>query len=98
MIDQKFESIKNEVEEINPKGKFYVVILDENSFKKHAMPLVRIKRIMKHQTGVKYVAGETPILFSKACELFIIDMAHRAWIHTLNKGRKTMQVNLYLNI
>ena len=56
------------------------------------MPLVRIKRIMKLNNDVKYVSSESPLLFSKACELFIIDLAYRAWIHTLNNDRKTMQV------
>lgn len=48
---------------------------------------------MKLDTGVKYVSVETPMLFSKVCELFITDFAHRAWIHTIDNGRKTMQVS-----
>jgi hypothetical protein len=37
------------------------------------------------------IAGETPILFSKACELFIIELAYRSWIHTLENNRRTLQ-------
>ena len=40
------------------------------------------------------IAGETPILFSKACELFIIELAYRSWVHTLESNRRTLQVNL----
>ena len=47
---------------------------------------------MKLNSEIKYVSGETPLLFSKACELFIIDLAYRSWIHTVNNNRKTMQV------
>lgn len=39
------------------------------------------------------IAGETPILFSKACELFIIELAYRSWVHTLESNRRTLQVN-----
>ena len=37
------------------------------------------------------ISGETPVLLSKACELFIIELAYRSWIHTLEKGRRTLQ-------
>ncbi len=74
-----------DIEHKNPKA-----------FKKNNLPLVRIKRIMKEDTDVKFVSNEAPILFSKACELFIIDFAHRAWIHTINDGRKTMQVSIII--
>ena len=37
------------------------------------------------------IAGETPILFSKACELFIVELAYRSWIHTLENNRRTLQ-------
>jgi hypothetical protein len=42
------------------------------------------------------IAGETPILFSKACELFIIELAYRSWVHTLESNRRTLQVILSL--
>ncbi|MCL7034258.1 hypothetical protein MKW94_008504 [Papaver nudicaule] len=38
----------------------------------HSLPLARIKKIMKKSSDdVKMISGEAPILFSKACELFI---------------------------
>jgi len=42
------------------------------------------------------IAGETPILFSKACELFIIELAYRSWVHTLDSNRRTLQVKKLL--
>ena len=46
---------------------------------------------MKLDDEVKMIAGETPILFSKACELFIVELAYRSWIHTLENNRRTIQ-------
>ena len=46
---------------------------------------------MKLDDDVKMISGETPILFSKACELFIIDLAYRSWVHTLENTRRTLQ-------
>lgn len=37
------------------------------------------------------IAGESPILFSKACELFIVELAFRSWVHTLENNRRTLQ-------
>ncbi len=57
------------------------------------MPLARIKKIMKLDDEVQMVSGESPILFSKACELFIIELAYRSWVHTLENNRRTLQRN-----
>lgn len=37
------------------------------------------------------ISGESPVLFSKACELFIIELAYRSWVHTLDNNRRTLQ-------
>ena len=47
---------------------------------------------MKQDDEVKMIAGETPVLFSKVCELFIIELAYRSWVHTLESNRRTLQV------
>jgi len=36
------------------------------------------------------VAAESPVLFAKACELFITDLTNRAWLETLQQKKKTM--------
>ena len=39
------------------------------------------------------ISVETPLLISKACELFIIELAYRGWIHTIEENRRTLQRN-----
>ena len=60
-------------------------------FKEHQLPLARIKKIMKTDEDVKMISSETPALFAKGCELFILEITHRAWIHTEEKRRRTLQ-------
>jgi len=67
-------------------------IEDIQNFKKtHQLPLARIKKIMKSDEDVKMISAEVPVLFSKACELFILELTLRAWIHTEDCKRKTVQ-------
>lgn len=57
----------------------------------HSLPLARIKKIMKKSSDeVKMISGEAPIVFSKACELFIEELTKRAWAMTLQGKRRTM--------
>ncbi|XP_052480696.1 nuclear transcription factor Y subunit C-2 [Gossypium raimondii] len=37
------------------------------------------------------ISADTPILFSKACELFILELTLRAWLHTEEGKRRTLQ-------
>ncbi|KAG6383511.1 hypothetical protein SASPL_156724 [Salvia splendens] len=39
---------------------------------------------------VKMISGEAPIVFSKACELFIEELTKRAWAMTLQRKTRTM--------
>mmetsp|Transcript_484 Transcript_484/g.687 ORF Transcript_484/g.687 Transcript_484/m.687 type:complete len:163 (-) Transcript_484:327-815(-) len=41
------------------------------------LPLARIKRIMKSDEDVRMISAEAPILFAKACELFILELTIR---------------------
>lgn len=41
------------------------------------LPLARIKRIMKSDEDVRMISAEAPVLFAKACELFILDLTMR---------------------
>ncbi|BET02886.1 Nuclear transcription factor Y [Nesidiocoris tenuis] len=58
-----------------------------------ALPLARIKKIMKLDEDVKMISGEAPVLFAKAAELFIQELTLRAWIHTEDNKRRTLQRN-----
>uniref|UniRef100_A0A0E0DKD4 Core Histone H2A/H2B/H3 domain-containing protein n=1 Tax=Oryza meridionalis TaxID=40149 RepID=A0A0E0DKD4_9ORYZ len=68
----------------------------------HALPLARIKKIMKRSAGdsgvsvvdggggARMISGEAPVVFSKACELFIAELTRRAWAATLVGKRRTV--------
>ncbi|KAK8960635.1 Nuclear transcription factor Y subunit C-2 [Platanthera guangdongensis] len=60
-------------------------------FRYNSLPLARIKRIMKSDREVKMIAAETPSLFSRACEMFILDLTHLSWLQTECGKRQTMQ-------
>ncbi|KAJ4707041.1 Nuclear transcription factor Y subunit C [Melia azedarach] len=57
----------------------------------HQLPLARIKRIMKFNGDVKMISADTPIVFAKACELFILELTLRAWLQTEECNRRTLQ-------
>ena len=65
--------------------------LPPSEFKNHQLPLARVKKIMKTDEDVKMISSETPALFAKACELFIIEITRRAWVHTDENKRRTLQ-------
>ncbi|KAL0001200.1 hypothetical protein SO802_014981 [Lithocarpus litseifolius] len=57
----------------------------------HMLPLARIKKIMKKSgDNVNMISGEAPIVFSKACELFIEDLTRRSWMLTMKGKRRTL--------
>ena len=39
---------------------------------------------------IKMISAEAPILFAKACEIFIIELTFRAWMHTEESKRRTL--------
>ncbi|KAG0284904.1 hypothetical protein BGZ98_005751, partial [Dissophora globulifera] len=63
----------------------------ESDFKNHPLPLARIKKVMKSDPEVKMISAEAPILFSKACEIFICEITRRAWLHAEENKRRTLQ-------
>ncbi|KAM7252336.1 hypothetical protein ACFE04_024219 [Oxalis oulophora] len=62
-------------------------------FKNHTLPLARIKKIMKADEDVKMISAEAPVIFAKACEMFILELTLRSWIHTEENKRRTLQKN-----
>lgn len=46
---------------------------------------------MKADEDVKMISAEAPVLFAKACEMFIIELTHRSYFHTIENKRKTLQ-------
>jgi nuclear transcription factor Y, gamma len=62
-------------------------------FKNHQLPLARIKKIMKSDEDVRMISSEAPVLFAKACEMFILELTLRSWIHSEENKRRTLQRN-----
>ena len=91
-LPAKFDEIEKEIQAM-PKN------VDE--FKNHNLPLARIKKIMKSDEDVRVfleyiqmISSETPILFAKACEIFIIELTYRCWGFTLQTKKRTLQVKI----
>ena len=64
----------------------------EQEFKNHNdLPLARIKRIMKSDEDVRMISAEAPVLFAKACEMFILELTLRSWCQSEKCKRKTLQ-------
>ena len=64
----------------------------EHEFKNHNdLPLARIKRIMKSDEDVRMISAEAPVLFAKACEMFILELTLRSWNYSESNKRKTLQ-------
>ncbi|VAH88857.1 unnamed protein product [Triticum turgidum subsp. durum] len=59
----------------------------------HQLPLARIKKIMKADEDVRMISAEAPVLFAKACELFILELTIRSWLHAEENKRRTLQRN-----
>ena len=51
-------------------------------------PLARIKRIMKSDEDVRMIRAEAPILFAKACELFILELTVRSYAYSDKAGER----------
>ncbi|KAF0709528.1 hypothetical protein AaE_012853 [Aphanomyces astaci] len=79
-----WQSQIHEISQIDP---------EVQDFKTHQLPLARIKKIMKSDEDVRMISAEAPVLFAKACEMFILELSLRAWIHTEENKRRTLQRN-----
>lgn len=66
---------------------------DPAEFKNHQLPLARIKKIMKSDEDVRMISAEAPVLFAKACEMFILELTLRSWNHSEENKRRTLQRN-----
>jgi len=82
MLERFWSEVRAEVDSMN--------IME---FRASELPLARIKKIMKLDDDVKMISAEVPILFAKAAEVFIHELTLRAWIHTEESKRRTLQRN-----
>merc|ERR1712141_19938 len=76
-----------------PKATEEIQQMEISGLKHQELPLARIKKIMKLDEDVKMISAEAPVLFSKAAEIFIHELTMRAWIHTEDNKRRTLQRN-----
>lgn len=70
---------------------------DTPDYKNYQLPLARIKKIMRIEEDVRMISGEAPVIFSKACELFILELTLRSWALTEGDSRRTLQLTDLLN-
>lgn len=71
----------------------YREIEQTTDFRNHSLPLARIKKIMKADEDVRMIAAEAPVVFARACEMFILELTHRSWAHAEENRRRTLQKN-----
>lgn len=81
----------NLIETFWPRINAEIQNLTSVDLKSSELPLARIKKIMKLDDEVKMISAEAPILFAKASELFIQEVTVRAWLHTEDNKRRTLQ-------
>jgi nuclear transcription factor Y gamma len=67
-----------------------VKIGSRKDFKKHNdLPIARIKRIMKSDEDVRMISAETPVMFAKACEMFILELTLRSKCYVESQAEKS---------
>merc|ERR1719429_604251 len=81
------------LEQFWPKVTEEIRTMSITDLKRQELPLARIKKIMKLDEDVKMISAEAPVLFGKACEMFIHELTMRAWVHTEDNKRRTLQRN-----
>jgi nuclear transcription factor Y gamma len=74
MIDDFWRKKQVEVEEIQDFGD-------------RAIPMTRIKRVICNEKGKMMMAFDTPSFLTKACEIFVQEIALRAWISANSQQR-----------
>lgn len=45
---------------------------------------------MKSDEDVRMISAEAPVLFAKACEIFVLDLSIKAWGAAERKKRRTL--------
>ena len=81
-----WQELINEIESTNEPGSEH-----QDDFKSHSLPFARIRKVMKTDEDVKMISAEAPIIFAKACEIFITELTMRAWCVAERNKRRTLQ-------
>lgn len=83
---QYWQELVNEVEAINEPGANH-----DEDFRSHSLPFARIRKVMKTDEDVRMISAEAPVIFAKACEIFITEVTMRAWCESEAHKRRTLQ-------
>ena len=83
---QYWQELVNEIEAINEPGANH-----EEDFRSHSLPFARIRKVMKTDEEVRMISAEAPVIFAKACEIFITEVTMRAWCASEAHKRRTLQ-------
>ena len=83
---QYWQELINEIELTNEPGSEH-----QDDFKSHSLPFARIRKVMKTDEDVRMISAEAPIIFAKACEIFITELTMRAWCIAEKNKRRTLQ-------
>ena len=84
-MNQFWKTQKDLIDDIDP---------EHADWKLHALPLARIKKVMKlDDSDIKFISADGPLVFAKACEIFILELTLRAWNFTARNKRRTLQRN-----
>lgn len=85
-VDSFWKAQKDEQEAIHTAGPL------KPDFKTLAdLPLSRVKRVMKADGDVRMISAEAPVVFARACSMFILDLTLRSWFEATGKDRRTVQ-------
>ncbi|KAF5282523.1 hypothetical protein FQA39_LY04930 [Lamprigera yunnana] len=93
------EQVQTQSEAQAALQQFWLKVMEEikaiatMDLRQQVLPLARIKKIMKLDEEVKMISAEAPLLFAKAAEIFIHELTLRAWVHTEDNKRRTLQRN-----
>lgn len=86
IMEHYWQRLINDIKSCNKSGSQY-----QDEFRTHSLPLARIKKVMKTDEDVRMISAEVPILFAKACEVFITELTMRAWCVAEESKRRTLQ-------
>src|SRR5574343_350943 len=90
-VNEGFEDIEVALNQLIINQNSEIKKMLPNELKTHQLPLARVKKIMKTDEDVKMISSETPVLFAKACEFFILEITRRSWVYTEENKRRTLQ-------
>ena len=88
---ESFEDIEISLSHLIQSQSEEIKRMSAHELKNHQLPLARVKKIMKTDEDVKMISSETPVLFAKACEMFILEITRRSWVYTEENKRRTLQ-------